>query len=112
LGRFGFICAPSTSRGHAVERAFHLLLNALDGPTADATLPGNLQDALASAQLRLDARFSMAGLIRKCEHSLLPRFDANKSGFPKHKWVAFPNAGDGKTLCEEHSAKRGDSNSD
>jgi len=34
LGRFGFICVPSVSRGHADERAFHLLLNALNGPAA------------------------------------------------------------------------------
>jgi hypothetical protein len=32
--RFGFICAPSTSRDRADERAFHLLLNALNGPAA------------------------------------------------------------------------------
>jgi bifunctional non-homologous end joining protein LigD len=47
LGRFGFICVPSASRGHADERAFHLLLNALNGPAADATLAGNSQDAFA-----------------------------------------------------------------
>jgi hypothetical protein len=34
LGRFGFICVPSTLRGHGVERAFHLLLDALNGPAA------------------------------------------------------------------------------
>jgi hypothetical protein len=64
FGRFGFICAPSASRGHAVERAFHLLLNALNGPTADANFAGNPQDAFAGAQLSLDARFSMAASIR------------------------------------------------
>src|SRR6516164_530149 len=57
LGRFGFICAPSASRGHAVERAFHLLLNALNGAAADAALAGNLQHAFAGAQLSLDALF-------------------------------------------------------
>ena len=41
------ICAPSASRGHAVERALHLLLNALNGPAADAELAGNLQNAFA-----------------------------------------------------------------
>ena len=30
-GRFGFICAPSTSRGHADERAGYPLHSALDG---------------------------------------------------------------------------------
>ena len=34
LGRFGFICVPSTLPGYADERAFHLLLNALNGPAA------------------------------------------------------------------------------
>ena len=28
------ICVPSTLRGHGVERAFHLLLDALNGPAA------------------------------------------------------------------------------
>jgi len=37
-GRLSFICAPSTSRGHDGERAFHLLLNALNGTNADANL--------------------------------------------------------------------------
>ena len=55
--RFGFICVPSASRGHADERAFYLLLNALDGPTADATLAGNFRDAFAETQLSLDALF-------------------------------------------------------
>src|SRR6516162_1278875 len=45
-----FICAPSTSSGHVGERAFHLLLNALNGPAADAALAGNLQHAFAGAQ--------------------------------------------------------------
>ena len=37
-GRLSFICAPSTSRRHADERAFHLLLDALNGAAADAAL--------------------------------------------------------------------------
>src|SRR5215469_4005042 len=55
--RFSFICAPSASRGHADERAFHLLPDALNGAAADATLAGNLQHAFAGAQLSLDALF-------------------------------------------------------
>jgi hypothetical protein len=51
--RFSFFYSPSASRGHAVERALHLLFNALNGPTADATLAGNPQDAFADAQFRL-----------------------------------------------------------
>jgi hypothetical protein len=50
-GRFSFICAPSTSRGHDGGRAFHLLLDALNGAAADAALAGNLQRAFAGAQL-------------------------------------------------------------
>ena len=57
-GRLSFICdAPSTSRGHGGERAFHLLLDALNGAAADAALAGNLQHAFAGAQLSLDALF-------------------------------------------------------
>jgi hypothetical protein len=52
-----FIYLPSASRGHAVERALHLLFNALNGPAADATLAGNPQDAFADAQLSLDPLF-------------------------------------------------------
>jgi hypothetical protein len=59
-GRFGFVCVPSASRGRAVERAFHLLLNALNGPTANAALAGNPQHALAEAQLSLNG--SIRGL--------------------------------------------------
>jgi hypothetical protein len=56
-GRLSFICVPSTSRGHDGERAFHLLLNALNGAVADAAFAGNLQHAFACAQLSLDALF-------------------------------------------------------
>jgi hypothetical protein len=38
-------------------RAAHLLLNALNSPTADATIAGNSQDDFADAQLSLDALF-------------------------------------------------------
>jgi hypothetical protein len=60
-GRFSFICAPSASRGRADERAFHLLLNALNGANADANLAGNFDDASAWAltgrtELSFDAR--------------------------------------------------------
>jgi hypothetical protein len=56
-GRFSFICAPSALRGLVGERAFHLLLNALNGPAADTTFAGNPQDAFAGTQLSLDALF-------------------------------------------------------
>jgi hypothetical protein len=50
-GRFSLICAPSASRGRGVERAGHLLLDALHCAGADAQLAGNLEDALTGAQL-------------------------------------------------------------
>ena len=56
-GCFSFIFASSPSRGHGGEMAFHLLLDALNGAAADATLAGNLQHAFAGAQLSLDALF-------------------------------------------------------
>jgi len=56
-GRFSLICAPSASRGRGVERAGHLLLDALHCAGADAQLAGNLEDALTGAQLSLDALF-------------------------------------------------------
>jgi hypothetical protein len=39
-GRFSFICALSASRGHADERAIHLLRNALHGAGAYAEFAG------------------------------------------------------------------------
>src|SRR6516164_5513517 len=57
FGRCRFTCAPSASRDHADERAFHLLLNALHRASADAALTRDLAHALAGAQLRLDALF-------------------------------------------------------
>ena len=39
------ICAASASRGHADERAFHLLLNALHRAGADAALARDLAHA-------------------------------------------------------------------
>ena len=44
-GCFSFICALSASRGHADERAIHLLRNALHGAGAYAEFAGNLVDA-------------------------------------------------------------------
>src|SRR6516164_7042194 len=38
FGRCRFTCAPSASRGHADERADHLLLDALHRTSADAAL--------------------------------------------------------------------------
>ena len=43
-GRFSFICALSASRGHADERAIHLLRNALHG--AYAEFAGDFDDAV------------------------------------------------------------------
>src|SRR5438477_5143093 len=63
-GRLSFICAPSTSRGHDGERAFHLLLNALNGANADANLAGNFDDAVAGPQLILDALFNLLAYAR------------------------------------------------
>src|SRR5215469_15386538 len=51
------ICVPSASRGHADERAFHLLLDALHRTGANAALTRDLAYAFAGAQLRLDALF-------------------------------------------------------
>ena len=45
FGRCRFTYAPSTSRGHADERAFHLLLDALNGAGADAALARDLAHA-------------------------------------------------------------------
>jgi hypothetical protein len=72
LGRFGFICVPSTLRGHAGERAFHFLLNALHRAGADATLAGNLQDAFTGAQLSLDALFDRGIDPRPAELACVP----------------------------------------
>src|SRR5271169_1963993 len=95
LGRFGFICA-SASRGHAVERAFHLLLNALNGPTADATLASNPQDAFAGAQLSLDALFD-GGIDPRPTELLALRYGALKAGvntLPDHAALKL-----GKRAC-------------
>ena len=52
------IYGPSiSSGGRGVERAEHLVLNALHGAGADAQLTGNFQDALAGQQLALDSFF-------------------------------------------------------
>jgi hypothetical protein len=68
----------AASRGHAVERAFHLLLNALNGPTADAALAGNLQHALASAQLSLNVLFD-GGIDPRPTELLALRYGALKT---------------------------------
>jgi hypothetical protein len=77
-GRFSFIYSPSASRGHAVERALHLLFNALNGPAADATLAGNPQDAFADAQFRLDALFE-GGIDPRSAEPLALRYGALKA---------------------------------
>jgi hypothetical protein len=68
-GCFSFICALSASRGHADERAIHLLRNALHGAGAYAEFAGNLVDAFTCAQLLLDALFNLAYASRP---SVLP----------------------------------------
>jgi hypothetical protein len=57
FGRCRFTCAPSTSRGRAGERAFHLLLNALHRAGPDAALTRDLAYAFAATQMRLNALF-------------------------------------------------------
>jgi hypothetical protein len=51
------ICDASHLRSHAVERAFHLLLNALHGTSADAALTRDLAYAFPATQMHLDALF-------------------------------------------------------
>jgi hypothetical protein len=91
LGRFGFLCVPSASRGHAVERAFHLLLNTLNSPAADATLTGNPQDAFASAQLSLDALFD-GGIDPRPAELLALRYGArsNSAKAPQTWNISLP----------------------
>ena len=55
----------STSRGHAVERAFHLLPNALHGTSADAALAGDLRHAeLRSRKVRPRGHLCKAAISR------------------------------------------------
>ena len=63
-GRFSFICALSASRGHADERAFHLLLDALNGAAANAALARHkeLREVEIERALRL-LRQGTAGLL-------------------------------------------------
>jgi hypothetical protein len=49
LGAEPFIYAPPTSRGRADERAFHLVLDALNGAGADAALACDLAHAHAGS---------------------------------------------------------------
>jgi len=62
--RFRFICALSASRGHADERAFHLLLDALNGAAANAALARHkeLREVEIERALRL-LRQGTAGLL-------------------------------------------------
>ena len=62
-----FICVLSASRGHAGERAFHLLLNALNGAGADAALARDLANAFAATQARFDAPFKSGIDLRSAE---------------------------------------------
>jgi hypothetical protein len=59
-------------------RAAHLLFNTLNGPTADATLAGNSQDAFADAQLSLDALFD-GGIDPRPTELLALRYGALKA---------------------------------
>ena len=68
-----FICVPSASRGHADERAFHLLLDALHRTGADAALTRDLAYAFAATQMHLDALFKRGIDPRPAE--LLPLRD-------------------------------------
>jgi len=76
------ICALSASRGHADERAFHLLLNALHRTSADAALARDLPYAFAATQMRLDALFKRgidprpAELRALCDRALKASADA------------------------------------
>ena len=76
------ICAASASRGHADERAFHLLLNALHRAGADAALARDLAHARAGAQVRLDALFDgwidfrPTKLLALCDRPLEASVDA------------------------------------
>jgi hypothetical protein len=73
--RANFICAPFALRGHVGERAGHLPPNTLNGPAANAKLAGNLQDAFAATQLRLDAFFD-GGIDPRPAKLLALRFGA------------------------------------
>ena len=63
--RCRFTYAPSTSRGHADERAIHLLPNALHCACADAALTRDLAHAFAATRMRLDALFQ-CGIVGVC----------------------------------------------
>ena len=68
--RSGLCCAIAASRGHAcaAERAtLHLVLNALNGAAADATLSSDLQHTLAGPQLTLDSLFQGWVLSVACQ---------------------------------------------
>src|SRR5215469_15530449 len=87
-----FICVPSASRGHADERAFHLLLNALHRAGADAALARDLAYAFAGAQLRLDALFDggidfrPTELLALCDRAL----EASVDALPDYAALKFP----------------------
>jgi hypothetical protein len=71
LARSSFTCAPSASRGRDGERAFHLLLDALNGAGADAALARDLAHAFPATQLRLDALFQRGINFRSAERFAL-----------------------------------------
>jgi hypothetical protein len=63
-GRFSFICAPLASRGHADERVFHLLPDALHGAGAYAEFAGNLVDAFILVASIQRQRLNVLGAAR------------------------------------------------
>jgi hypothetical protein len=64
----------------------HLLPNAPNGATADAEFAGNLQDAFAGSQLRLDAFFKRGIDPRPTELLALRQsaLKASKDALPDH----------------------------
>jgi hypothetical protein len=98
-GRSGFIYAPSTSRGHADERAFHLLLDALHRASADAAFTRDLAYTYAATQVRPDALFRRgidprpAELHALCDRALkasvdaLPEFSAVPGRCQRNWWL-------------------------
>src|SRR5262249_26374328 len=82
FGRCRFTCAPSASRDHDGERAFHLLPDALHGAGANTQFARDLAYAFAATQLRLDALFDggidfrPTKLLAQCDRALEASVDA------------------------------------
>jgi signal transduction histidine kinase len=93
-----FICAPSASRGHADERALHLLLNALNGAAADAALAGNLE----AGQLVLElSDYSVQDIAQTVRSTLEPLAVDKKLAFKLELGPDLPPGhGDGRRLTQ------------